>query len=105
MEKEKLKELGIERIINQLDFSQELLEFQGRLANLEKDSRIKSIEPIRNSLTSYNIYLRKSIVNEDILLKMIEEYGFQDPSYIGDKSPLQLNFGGQNQEFMLRFYQ
>ena len=99
---ENIREKGIERIMKQLNISENLMDFAGRLDQLEKDPRIDLIEPIGGSLSKYSVYLTKNLGKEEII-DITKKYGFPEITNIGsEKDPFQLNF---NRSFMLKFYQ
>ena len=95
-----LRQKGIERILNQLGIGNDQIEFVGKINSLEQNDQISAIDPIRGSISRYEIYLKEDLSKKEIL-NMVRKYGFGNPEYIGKREdPLQINFNGG---FVLRF--
>jgi hypothetical protein len=104
MEKEKLKQKGLEMMTDQIGISETHLEILGKLKMLKEDDRVSYIFPINGGFDEYIIQLNNKFNKEDII-KITSEYGLSNPSYISKKkNPFKLVFEYEaDAEITLRF--
>ena len=85
-----LKEKGLERILSKLHVTQEDLEFEGRIAALEKKRTVgqinynythKSPPYLGGPTRDYSVYMKKILSPKEIL-KMLKETSFPNPNKI-----------------------